>query len=553
MMTLGGTSTAWADAKTLPYSYGFEDYNLAADGWTTQNPSGKNSGEFQIAGAAKKTGSYGFRFSSYSTNGENTQYLISPELNAPNGVIVSFYYAASSTSGIEKFKVGYSTSDTDIANFTWGDEISYKSTSWKEYNNTFPAGTKYIAIYYYANYQYRLYVDDFSFEGVASGPALSVADGTTKLTTGYSYNFGLATSSDTKTFTLSNPGTESITLNIAATNGFGVSPANTTIAAKGEETLTVTMADATATGAVIITPVENVDPFTINVSGTIMDPNKMFVDFANGEWPDNWTGKTSWNVTSGYAYNTVTSSYSDATDIITPAITCQDGDYMYFKVKKYDTSSSWSTATLTVYTTSDLEWSSYETYNLDSSIGREWATLSIPLSSTVKYVCFRARNIAITEIYGGELPNVPNMKVTQPASLNFGIVDKDAAAPTKTFTIANTGKATLEGINVTSGNAAFAIANAPTTLAAGASQEVTITMATGTAGALSSLITVSATDMPDATFTVTGCVKPAGMPVEDFASGLPANWTNASWTFANGEATGKSSSAYVFLPVQRLS
>ena len=75
-MSLGGASTAWADGKALPYSYGFEDYNLATDGWTTQNPSGKNSSEFQIAGAAKKTGSYGFRFSSYSASGENTQYLI---------------------------------------------------------------------------------------------------------------------------------------------------------------------------------------------------------------------------------------------------------------------------------------------------------------------------------------------------------------------------------------------------------------------------------------------------------------------------------------------
>ena len=143
----------------------------------------------------------------------------------------------------------------------------------------------------------KLYVDDISINKNIVGPGLAVADGTTNLTTGHSYNFGLATSSDTKTFTLSNPGTESITLNIDATNGFGVSPANVTIAAKGEETLTVTMADATASGTVTITPVENVDPFTINVSGTIRDLNKVYLDFADGNLPDGW----SWVATGSYA------------------------------------------------------------------------------------------------------------------------------------------------------------------------------------------------------------------------------------------------------------
>ena len=159
----GGVSPAWAEAKDLPYSYSFEDYNLATDGWTTANLSGLNSSEFAIVGAAKKTGSYGFRFSSYSDKGDNTQYLISPELNAPTGVTVTFAYAASSSSGTEKFKVGYSTTDAEIASFTFGDEISYNSTSWTTFEQTFPAGTKYVAVYYYANYQYRLYVDDFSF------------------------------------------------------------------------------------------------------------------------------------------------------------------------------------------------------------------------------------------------------------------------------------------------------------------------------------------------------------------------------------------------------
>ncbi len=139
------------------------------------------------------------------------------------------------------------------------------------------------------------------------------------------------------------------------------------------------------------------------------------------------------------------------------------------------------------------------------------------------------------------------MVVTQPASLDFGVI---TAATTKTFTIANTGHATLEGISVSSSNdAIFSITGAPTSLEAGTSAEVTITMAATTTGALSSDITVSATGMTDVQFTVTGVVLPEGLMVVDFNDNqLPANWTNASWTFASGAATGKSSSAYLTTP-----
>ena len=156
--------------QSLPYSYGFEDNDLATDGWTTQNPSGLNAYEFGINAAAAKSGSYGFRFSSYSDRGESTQYLISPELVAPNGVIVQFYYKVSSsyTDG-ETFQVGYSTTDDNISSFTFGSENNATNTSWEQTEElVFPAGTKYVAVYYSANYQYRLYVDDFSFTAAPS-------------------------------------------------------------------------------------------------------------------------------------------------------------------------------------------------------------------------------------------------------------------------------------------------------------------------------------------------------------------------------------------------
>lgn len=157
-------------AQSLPYSYGFEDYNLATDGWTTYfgTSLSSNNSECAIVGAAKKTGTYGFRFSSYNASGANAQYLISPELDAANGLDLTFQYKATNSWGTEVFKVGYSTTDADVANFTWGEEISTNSTGWLQYEGSFPAGTKYVAVYYYSNYQYRLYVDDFTFAATPS-------------------------------------------------------------------------------------------------------------------------------------------------------------------------------------------------------------------------------------------------------------------------------------------------------------------------------------------------------------------------------------------------
>lgn len=515
-------------------------------GWTMSNPSGKNNSLFKQNGDSKHTGSYGIQFSSYTDNGVNTQYLISPELNAPNGGKVTFYYKNSKSGYAEVFKVGYSTTDNAVSSFTWGDEMSKSDAAWEQYEGSFPAGTKYVAVYYYSNYQYYLYVDDFCFTAAASGPALEVADGSTSLSSGCSYNFGLTTAGTTKEFKLSNPGTESITLNIVATNGFGVSPTSTTIAAKGETTLTVTMADATASGAVTITPVENVDPFTINVSGTVRDPNKFFETFAGGALPQDWSSTGGWAFSSsegGYASQTGYSVYR----LVTPKLEFDGTETLSFQGAAYYSYGNTYYSLDVQYSTDGTSWTTAEV--TPSTYGAEWTTYTATIPAGKYYIGFNGRYAYLRNIYGGELPLEPKMVVTQPATLDFGLFDKDdTPSPTKTFTIANTGTAALNGISVSSGNAAFTITNAPTSLAAGASQTVTITMATGTAGALFSLITVSATDMQDVTFTVTGCVKPAGMPVEEFTSGLPANWTNALWTFANGEATGKSGSAYLTTP-----
>lgn len=149
--------------QALPYEYGFENNDLAADGWTL-NATSSSTG---IHSAALLSGSYGFRFN-YS---EQNASLISPVLTGGDkGIDVSFWYKESSASyGDEQFYVGYTTDEnvTDPDDFTYGDIIT-ASTSWQQYENIFPAGTKRIAIKYVYNDAFYLFLDDFSFEAVGS-------------------------------------------------------------------------------------------------------------------------------------------------------------------------------------------------------------------------------------------------------------------------------------------------------------------------------------------------------------------------------------------------
>lgn len=394
----------------------------------------------------------------------------------------------------------------------------------------------------------------FTYEAAsqASGAAFNVKDGSTKLSSPYAYSFGLATAGTTKVFTLSNPGTEATPIAVKTTgaNGFTavVEDNATSIPAGGEVTLTITMPDATASGSIVVTPTgEGLDPFTFNVSGTVRDANKVYLDFSDGQIPDGWTSVaigsdassygSAWTASEGYVSQSgSSSSYEWA--FTSPKMTFAKDELIAFETAKYG-SSSWYTPSIKVeYSLDGSSWTTIGSAFTDDTYGN-WTqrSVTIPVEG-VQYIRFSGWYVHIRNIYGGELPQEPNMKVTQPASLDFGTIEEATA---KTFTIANTGLATLEGISVTSSNnSIFSITGAPTSLAAGASAEVTITMAATTTGALNSNITVSATDMEDVEFTVTGVVLPEGMMVVDFNDNqLPAGWgNNASnkWSFAEGKA-----------------
>lgn len=163
--------------QALPYSYGFEDNDLTADGWTMvdcHEQTGITTSTSYVA-----NGTYAFTFHWSTTP---PQYLISPELTGTEtGLVVEFSYKSASSTWFETFQVGYSTTDANVTSFTWDAEVE-ASNAWALYNNTFPAGTKYVAVKCTSNNAFYLCLDDFTFAAPATcakPTAVTVADITT--------------------------------------------------------------------------------------------------------------------------------------------------------------------------------------------------------------------------------------------------------------------------------------------------------------------------------------------------------------------------------------
>ncbi len=146
-----------ADAKSLPYSYGFENGDLAAEGWTRVDCLDNS----KIYGSvASHSGSRGFGF--YQTS--SAQYLISPEIDSDGkDYSVSFYYKH--LNDANSFQVGYSTTTSDLSAFTWANVTPIKG-DWQLYKLDYSADVKYIALKGIITSDAFL-LDDFSF--VVSG------------------------------------------------------------------------------------------------------------------------------------------------------------------------------------------------------------------------------------------------------------------------------------------------------------------------------------------------------------------------------------------------
>jgi len=107
-----------------------------------------------------------FSFSSYYEATDYNQYLLTPVINLPDDlpiglpIVLEFKYAAS-YSEEETFRVMTSTSAQNVSSLSvHGSNLATSSTSYTDYYGEIPANSKYIALNYFSNYKYQLYIDD---------------------------------------------------------------------------------------------------------------------------------------------------------------------------------------------------------------------------------------------------------------------------------------------------------------------------------------------------------------------------------------------------------
>ena len=228
---------------TFPFS---ENFETEIPCWKTISMNSNNDESFGIFHDLEALQGEGyFQFSSYEEAEDYNQYLITPEMALPaeGSYMLKFHYYA--TSSYESFRV-LSSSNTDaIEDFTTeiGDIESTVSEEWIEIAFNIPAGTKYLAINYYADWAYELLIDSITIEGLIApnvtleGPEeigtgnLATFTATSFLAESFSWTIdgnAVNESSNVLTYTFTTIGEH--TISVTATNAIGTSqPATLTV------------------------------------------------------------------------------------------------------------------------------------------------------------------------------------------------------------------------------------------------------------------------------------------------------------------------------------
>lgn len=439
LLSLMGVNGALADSVTddfTSYSATSSGQTLG-DNWYVYPGEDGNYGRFGSDYTYKKNDYDGADYnyvSGYSSNYTKNVWLVLKKQVSGN---VSFRSKMGRSSGTIYVtnKVTAVGDGTFTVDKTGAQSYSISTTT---SSNTYSAGgvATYVAFCIPSDQLRLLDVTYTEFEK-SDGPALKVTGATDG-----ALNFGMVNPGATKTLTLSNPGTESITVNITTTGGFTANPTSATIAAGEKQTLTISAPEATATGEVTITPtVAGVDAVTVTLSATVKDPNKVFETLATGSLPENWTS-TSWYFTTGYAY---TSSWYEASNarLITPLLTVKEGEV--FMIEAMGTYSGYQTFFIE-YSTDKTNWTKSATA---ITLGSDWATYSVSdIPAGKYYIAIHASQARVRNFYGGEYDNTPTPKlavegIANGGSLSWGYADVPAGS-TKTITLKNDGTADLD-------------------------------------------------------------------------------------------------------------
>ena len=542
----GGVSPAWAETLTETFDeVTVTSRYLLSNGWVMVHSNGSYQGfggsyDYQI-----KSGNYDGETgnSLYCNYSDDNEYVVIP--TKLSGTFTYYVKYSGSSNGTVTFFEAQKDGDTFSVTAT---QLATTSTGSSWVSKSFDLGEdgKYVAICLL-----KSRIDQISatvYEEI-TGPVLKVFDGSTQLTSGYSYNFGLATAGTTHEFTLSNPGTENLDVSVSEKGNFGATLSSSTISAGGEVTLTVTMPNETGNSTITITPASGsgIDPFEINVSGTIRDANKYYVNDFSTSYPEGWKSTGTWSYSETNGAYTTSWSLSNNSRLITPLLSIEEGETFFVDAKGYSTSNTSYQHLQMQYSADGSTWINFDAEpTLDPSEFKVFSFTGAPIGKY--YIAINASQADIRMFYGGTLaPPAPVLEFTE-TDYDFGLVANGKKSPS--FTIKNTGTASLEELVVSSKSSDFivAVTGGATSIATNGSATFTVEILSSTPGFKTGTISISGKDVSEKTFEVIGYVADDSKIFTTFTS-KPDRWTNNGWELnANGATAGYNGEATLTSP-----
>ena len=540
---------------TVPFTEGFES---SIDCWTMVSMDPANDDRFGVyADAEAYEGSNDFRFSSYSSASDYNQYLITPQLTLTPGqnYIATFYYKGYNAN--ENFKVMYSTTNTDINSFTVLADYTNVATTWTPVTVELPAGTKYVAIDYYGNYQFYLYVDNFSVMPATASMALSDSTldfGINEMgSTSDAQYVVLSTVSVNEPFTLTTTAPFEVSLNGTTFAATQTIPANASTVvndtiyvrfaptAAGTFNQNLTVSSTSFNGTVALTG-ESVDctpgitvPYSNDFNSGLVPP----VCWSVGDDPENFFSAGT-GAEGDYAIG------AEAVDfIITPEIHSTDALLVSFDyINYFGTSANAPTYFHVGYSTTDNNASSFTWQGEQLSAVDAFTPYSTVVPAGTKYVAVGVSQLGNGLYYGiFEMDDAfyidnfalaaqtePLMNVS-PTSMSFGSVNIGSTVPAKTASVV--GALLTNDITVTA-PANFEVSTHGTSYAATATMSpnggtLYVRYIPSGAGYHSGNITLTSGSTTK-TIAVSGsavdCSQPQTLPfTENFDNGMPACWS----------------------------
>ena len=540
---------------TIPFTEGFES---SIDCWTMVSMDPANDDRFGVyADAEAYEGSNDFRFSSYSSASDYNQYLITPQLTLTPGqnYIATFYYKGYNAN--ENFKVMYSTTNTDINSFTVLADYTNVATTWTPVTVELPAGTKYVAIDYYGNYQYYLYVDNFSVMPATASMALSDSTldfGINEMgSTSDAQYVVLSTVSVNEPFTLTTTAPFEVSLNGTTFAATQTIPANASTVvndtiyvrfaptAAGTFNQNLTVSSTSYNGTVALTG-ESVDctpgitvPYSNDFNSGLVPP----VCWSVGDDPENFFSAGT-GAEGDYAIGT------EAVDfIITPEIHSTDALLVSFDyINYFGTSANAPTYFHVGYSTTDNNASSFTWQGEQLSAVDAFTPYSTVVPAGTKYVAvgvsqlgnglyfgiFEMDDAFYIDNFALAAQTEPLMNVS-PTSMSFGSVNIGSTVPAKTASVV--GALLTNDITVTA-PANFEVSTNGTSYAATATMSpnggtLYVRYIPSGAGYHSGNITLTSGSTTK-TIAVSGsavdCSQPQTLPfTENFDNGMPACWS----------------------------